>query len=186
MEYAREQIEEIYKTLPYEVREYIVAVSTADKFMGIVNGRGLNKDQIASAASETNLAMMGEIDWENYTNRLKKKLNISGQQAESMLVAINNELFIPLTKIIDDLMNKKEIQPVTEVKTEVGSEIVDDPKLMPTIISDKLSGTVRMPQVKVSAPPPNLPTGEPGQAMQAGETNKPSYNGSDPYREAAQ
>lgn len=202
------QTKEVFDGVSPKLQQAITSPETLRKIGLIAQNNKLGPIQSERLENETIFVLLGLEFKDDLKNNLQSELELSGEIASEISNDVHSQIFTPvisdlslMQQEIIDQDDKEELSsaqilndienPSAPIITseplpkdakrlgEIGNEIIDDPKLMPTVIANKLRGTVRMPQEEVKV-------GSPAQIQTtAPAAPKPTYNGPDPYREAA-
>ena len=86
-------IKERYASLSPEMQTAIKSNDLAAKFEAIADRHGLHVDQSGSLQTETLLVMLGIEEGEAYVGNIKKELDISQNEAESIAQDVNEQIF---------------------------------------------------------------------------------------------
>lgn len=115
--------EEHLDLLPVAHQEVIRSYPWQDHVVSIGTGQKLYLDQIDSLYAEVALVLVGAIDVEDIQDELVERLFIEESQAESLVRALNLEIFNPIREAIQKKLDQTEaqfIQP-TQVFTPVAT-----------------------------------------------------------------
>lgn len=93
MGYTQQQLQEIYKSLPEDLKEAIFGVHNAEIIQNISKKNNLHVDQMGELAAETGLVLLGLTRPENYIKNLGNRLNIDLKQAREIAMQVNIEIF---------------------------------------------------------------------------------------------
>lgn len=168
MEYTPEQLRELYKNLPEDVREAMFAVDSADKIQEIGKKYKLHTDQVGELGKQVGFVMLGILTPRNFVQELTNKLNISPDLARQVAVNINAEIFTPIR---ESLKKIHQLYSTTNDKTKpVVPPVVPPPQDAPiSLFAAKTAGPVVSTQQEALLTPADL-------------INKPKKD-FDPYRE---
>lgn len=116
---AREEIkkrQEIFLSLPKSLKETITSEETADKFYNISWGQyKLKRKQQRIVSFTAGEIMLGIIELNEFSNILKKRLEIDQATAEKIAQDINKQIFQPvmasLTKVQQEASQKSDSKP---------------------------------------------------------------------------
>ncbi|MEX0918942.1 MAG: hypothetical protein WDZ85_03195 [Candidatus Paceibacterota bacterium] len=96
MDYTQEQLDEVFKKLPTDLKDAIVAVETADIIRQASVKHHLHVDQMGELAEETGLVMMGLTRPGQYIGNLARRLHISNDLAREIAKEIDEKIFRPV------------------------------------------------------------------------------------------
>ncbi len=115
MEYTNEQIKRAVEALPIEFQEAIADSVVSNKVLDIGKRHALHLDQTGKLQDDAMLALLGLIPGSIFSTTLAKDLGIPEAQAEAIVHDINQEVFSPIRKTIQEKTTEEE--PVGEEKT---------------------------------------------------------------------
>ncbi|MEI6296750.1 MAG: hypothetical protein WCO84_03845 [bacterium] len=117
MEHTKEQVNNIFQSLPVEIKTAILSVETFDSIVEISQKHQLHLDQQSTLGQETGNILLGISDPLDFVSTISTKLGIDKNIANQIVGEINEKIF---SKVKDSLRNihnaanKKEV-PVSPV-----------------------------------------------------------------------
>lgn len=113
---SREQLQKIYLSLPFKLREVIFDVKTADKIYEIAQKYKLGSQKIPLLASEVGLVLLALVRIQNFINSLKERLKIDEPIAQTIAQEIHKEIFLPIKEELKKVYEEKPYEvPSTKV-----------------------------------------------------------------------
>lgn len=176
--YTKEELIEIYRGLPPQVKDAIFSPETTDIFDAIKEKQGLTDEQREIMSVYTGFLMMGVLPPEKYVSTLIEKMGIDREKVASIAQTINRDLFNPIKDVLKEVhaMQKNDATqtPVEEKVAPISTPatVVAAPQSAPVVST--------MPQAVASpiVPPPVAATPTPTtQGVQAGVSTNDSAGG---------
>lgn len=93
LKYTPEQIKEIYKNLPDDVKEAIFSVDTSNILRKIGEKYKLTIEQMGEMADETGLLMLGLTQTKDFISNLSERLQADKDISRQIAKDINTEVF---------------------------------------------------------------------------------------------
>lgn len=181
-----QQVQEHINQLPKVTREVLIEFNWAERLQELGKRHGLLIDELDALQTETTLVLVGIEPAELFATNLRKHLDITNTETESIMKDINATIFQPIHDMVmerseaaHEKHNQRFVAPKEATKTnnqilerdELLSQIEDapeTPKKRHTITSIKLR---------------DMFTKKPAQTEHAVVPKKSTYEGSDPYLE---
>lgn len=138
----QQTIKDRYNELPADIQAAIKSADLADKFNKISEKHGLHVDQSGSLQTETLLVMLGLEPTEDYIGNIKRELDISQNEAQSISEDINQEIFNSIRTSLREMQNE-----------ETATELENSPQTPPNLpISPDFSSLEQAGQFEVEKP----------------------------------
>lgn len=123
--YPREQLLDLYKSLPKELQTAIFSADNADKMFDICQRNGVKEDKIISEiAKNSGYVLMGVLPPEELQKVLEKEVSLKKELAKQISWEISRFIFLPLRQYLEALYNtniskgfEKEVAAEKETKT---------------------------------------------------------------------
>lgn len=183
--YTKEELIEIYRGLPEEIKDAIFSPETTDIFDAIKEKQHLTDEQREIMSVYTGFLMMGILPPEKYVPTLITKMGVEREKVASIAQIINRDLFNPIKHILKEVHAGKkgnteskiaavpptqEAIPTTKVENgsteetmETSSKAMVTPRISPMmtpstapIKEDSLSQTTS--ELTASIPPSDIKT----------------------------
>lgn len=154
--YTKEELMEIYRGLPEEIKDAMFSPLTTDIFDAIKEKQALTDEQREIMSVYTGFLMMGVLPPEKYVSTLIEKMGIDREKVASIAQIINRDLFNPIKDILKEVhapqKNSEEASaPIpAPVAPEVVIESVHTPMSTPTAPTpreESTSGATVAPRV---------------------------------------
>jgi len=122
-EYSREQLWELYKKLPQELKDALFAEETGNNIYEICERYGLGKS-LETIVDYVGNVLLGLLPPEDFQNTLETELKLEKETAEKVAREINRFIFYPVKPELEQLYKtggvsaEEEISRPTERKTE--------------------------------------------------------------------
>ena len=110
MNYSSEELNEIFKTLPEELKDAIVSVDTAKVINETGKKYGLHVDQIGAVASQTGLVLLGVLHPTEFVSGVTKAAGIERVVASQIASDINDKIFLKVREILKGVTNKPAVE----------------------------------------------------------------------------
>jgi len=109
-----QQFRERYRQLPQELKDAIASEEASEVFWNIVDRLGIADDQAGALASLVNQTLAGFVPLGEFIPELKKRLNISEEEAKRIWAAFSAEVFAPIIPHLQALRGElsRKITPV--------------------------------------------------------------------------
>ncbi|MDO8430480.1 MAG: hypothetical protein Q7S72_00610 [Candidatus Taylorbacteria bacterium] len=104
-------IKEILKILPEKIKQAIKNTDLASKFDMIAGKHGLHLDQNNTLQTETLLVMIGLEPTKDFVGNLEKNLEVSRNEALSLVDDINKEIFYSIRETLEEIQSVDEETP---------------------------------------------------------------------------
>lgn len=159
--YTKEELIEIYRELPEEIKDAIFSPKTTDIFDAIKEKQHLTDEQREIMSVYTGFLMMGILPPEKYVPTLITKMGIEREKVASIAQTINRDLFNPIKDILKEVhagqrnntANKTAIVPPLE--KAVSTKKVDADAVDATMeTSSKAMVTPRISPMMTTSPAP--------------------------------
>lgn len=123
--YPREQLLDLYKSLPKELQTAIFSADNADKMFDICQRNGVKEDKtISEIAKNSGYVLMGVLPPEELQKVLEKEIGLKKELAKQISWEISRFIFLPLRQYLEALYNtniskgfEKEVVAEKETKT---------------------------------------------------------------------
>ena len=104
--YPREQLLDLYKSLPKELQVAIFSADNADKMLDICKRNGVNDDKIISEiAKNSGYVMMGVLPPSDLQKTIEKEAGLKKEIAEKVAWEISRFIFLPVRQFLEPLYN---------------------------------------------------------------------------------
>lgn len=111
--YTKEELIEIYRGLPEEIKDAIFSPATTDIFDAIKEKQSLTAEQREVMSVYTGFLMMGVLPPEKYVSTLIEKMGIEREKVASIAQEINRDLFNPIKDVLKEIHSEKKNAPTT-------------------------------------------------------------------------
>jgi hypothetical protein len=125
-EYNREQLWEIYKKLPEELKEAVFSEKISDNIDRICQKNGIEDSSKVSEA--VGFVLLGVLPLEELQETLKRELRIKLEVAKKISQEINRFVLFPLKRNLDSLHEKEPFAPALKPEIKAKSEIISTPE----------------------------------------------------------
>ena len=162
MDDTQKIIQEQFKKLPKSLQDAILAIDLHDKIKMISEKHKLLIDKAAIFENETMLIMLGLENHTDYTNNIRKELEITDEQAQEITKDVNEQIFLPIRESLKEIENKNIEEAQKESEQDAVQEIAQEtqdqaPQETPeshtqepsNIFENKLTQQVRSPKENV-------------------------------------
>ncbi|MBI3633894.1 MAG: hypothetical protein HY226_06445 [Candidatus Vogelbacteria bacterium] len=113
--YSSDELNEIFQTLPEELKDAIVSVDTAKIINDTGKKYGLHVDQIGAVANQTGLVLLGIVHPTEFVSAVTKAAGIERVVASQIASDINDKIFLKVREILQGVTAKKtEEEPAEE------------------------------------------------------------------------
>lgn len=119
--YTKEELIEIYRGLPEEVKDALFSPETTDVFDAIKEKQHLTDEQREVMSVYTGFLMMGILPPEKYVPTLITKMGIEREKVASIAQTINRDLFNPIKDILKRVQTGQK-SAVVEKPTVISTE----------------------------------------------------------------
>ncbi|MES3031448.1 MAG: hypothetical protein V4697_03490 [Patescibacteria group bacterium] len=120
-------IKEKFQQLPEDIKAAIKSNDLAAKFDAISERHGLHVDQSGSLQTETLLVMLGIEDSDAYVDNIRKELDISQNEAESIAQDVNQEIFKGIRTSLRTMEETNEEEVVEETPEPITPPSIPTP-----------------------------------------------------------
>jgi len=104
--YPREQLLDLYKSLPKELQVAIFSADNADKILDICKRNGVEDDKIISEiAKNSGYVMMGVLPPSDLKKTIKEETGLKEETAEKIAWEISRFIFLPVRQFLEPLYN---------------------------------------------------------------------------------
>ena len=114
MNYSRQQLQEIYLTLPQDLKEAIFSVENAEKIYQIAQKHQVPKEKISQLASVIGHILLSVLAMEKFISSLELNLDIERDKAQKIADEIKQELFQPVINSLTKIQKEKFPQAVSK------------------------------------------------------------------------
>lgn len=122
MEYTDEQILEMYKKLPEDLRNAIFSVEMTEAVKKIGEKYQLAIDKIGALGNETGMVMLGVTHSRDFIVNLGNRLNVDKETARKIADEINTQIFSKVRESLKKIHGGEEVKEGVE-KEEILKEI---------------------------------------------------------------
>lgn len=123
--FTQEQLKEIYKKLPGDLKDAIFSVDSAKIIQETGKKYGLTIDKIGELADETGLVMLGLSAPSQFIPNLAVRLNVNKETARKIAADINTQIF---AKVRESL---KKVHGIAQTTEGVGAPPPPPPPILP-------------------------------------------------------
>lgn len=115
--YTKEQLQQLYSTLPLDLKRVIFSKETAKIVYTISTKNGLRKEQIVKLAHLIGDVLLGLLSPREFQSSLERNLGITEEKAKNLFQQINRFIFYPVRESLSKLyketvsVEKKAISP---------------------------------------------------------------------------
>lgn len=120
MEYTDEQILEMYKKLPEDLRNAIFSVEMTGAVKGIGEKYQLPIDKIGALGNETGMVMLGVTHSRDFIVNLGNRLNVDKETARKIADEINTQIFSKVRESLKKIHGGEEAPTLRPEASEVG------------------------------------------------------------------
>jgi len=104
--YPREQLLELYKSLPKELQTAIFSADNADKMSDICQRNGAQDDKtISEIAKNTGYVLMGVLKPEDLQSVFEKEIGLQKEVAKQIFWEISRFIFLPVKTFLEAIYN---------------------------------------------------------------------------------
>lgn len=107
MERTKEQLKEIYRVLPEDIKEAMFAVDTSEAIQNVCKAFGLHIDQMGELADEVGRVMLGLTSPKDFIGNIEKRLNISEVKAKQITRDVNENIFVKIRDSLKKIHKEK-------------------------------------------------------------------------------
>lgn len=145
-----------YESLPDDLKEALMGVSTADALYDIGRKANLNVEKIGALAEEVGLIILGFTPSANFISDLKTALGVNEEKASEIAGQVNERVFLPIRESLKRLhgasWGEGLVKPPTKFEGQKVAEV--KPRVpLPEIKPDRAGG----PEAKPLPPTPKEP-----------------------------
>ncbi|MFY9462457.1 MAG: hypothetical protein WAP51_04630, partial [Candidatus Sungiibacteriota bacterium] len=150
VEITEETILKRYESLPDDLKEALMGVSTADAIYEIGRKANLNIEKMGALAEEVGLIILGFVPSANFISDLKTALGVNEEKATEIASEINERVFLSIRESLKRLHGAAWSEGLIKPPTKFEGQKVAELKPAPALAEIK-------PEVKVPPPPPKEP-----------------------------
>ena len=164
MDSQKEKIEKAKTILPEASKKAIENVDWKTVVFNIREEKKYSFAQIEVLGIQTDLLLCGLLNPEDYLKELEKGMSISKDRANELVAEMNEKVF---SKIREELI--KNTQPEKTIETKIISadqktaepvkNVVDTSPKIPSILTQKLSGSFQIPKIETEHTLANISKG---------------------------
>jgi len=104
--YPREQLLDLYKSLPKELQIAIFSADNADKILDICKRNGVEDDKaISEIAKNSGYVMMGVLPPTDLKKTIEEEAGLKKETAEKIAWEISRFIFLPVRQFLEPLYN---------------------------------------------------------------------------------
>ncbi|MDD2732042.1 MAG: hypothetical protein PHI53_02485 [Candidatus Pacebacteria bacterium] len=122
-DYSKDQLWDLYESLPKELQKAIFSSENADKIYNIAVKNGLEEENIPIVSKYTGYVLLGIMPPDEFQKTIKKDLKLSEQTAKKIALEINRFIFYPVKNSLEALY-RIEIESSPKTLKEKASEPV--------------------------------------------------------------
>lgn len=101
--YSLEQLNDLYKKLPAEIKEMIISDDTQENIYKVLEEHGLLDERAGLISSLIRDVLFGLLPPENFEPSLKKEIGLNQNLAKEITQEINRFVFFPIKTTLNDL-----------------------------------------------------------------------------------
>ena len=122
-QFTTEQIHKRYESLPEDIKTVVSSREVAELLESIGREHKLRIDKTGLLIEQTTLIMLGFIKSHEFVNNLTRELQIGKEQAESIAIEIDEQVFSRIRKSLRDV----QFESKTDSRFEEASDYGDNP-----------------------------------------------------------
>ena len=176
------KIEKARAELSEESRQAIDAINWKNVIVGMRAEKGYSFTQLEDLELETELLLCGLLNPEDYPKELEKRMQIPKPKIDELVNEMNEKVFSKIREeLVKNIERKKtpkekgvEEQPLEIESREEMLKHIENPEKIPSILSQKLSGSFQVPKVETDHSLNNM--------TKSSEEEKSKLPKVDPYR----
>jgi len=107
MNYSRQQLQEIYLTLPRDLKEAIFSVENADKIYQIAQKHQVPEEKISQLAKVIGHILLSVLAMEKFISSLELNLDIERDEAQKIADEVKQEIFRPVINNLTKIQKEK-------------------------------------------------------------------------------
>lgn len=128
MPYSREQLQNIYLSLPQNLREAIFSVENAEKIQQIAQRYQIPIQNLPKLASATGRVLLTVLAVEKLISSLEIELDIDRNTAQRIVQDIKQEIFSPVMPILTKIQQESFPKPIPGPSSSPSSSTPPKPK----------------------------------------------------------
>ncbi len=128
MPYSREQLQNIYLTLPQDLKEAIFSVENAEKIQQIAQRYQIPIQNLPKLASATGQVLLTVLAVEKLISSLEIELDIDRNTAQKIVQDIKQEIFSPVMPILTKIQQESFPEPIPSPAPSLPSPTPPKPK----------------------------------------------------------
>lgn len=125
MNYTKEQLKQIFKSLPEDLQDAITSVESAQILSEIGKKFKLHLDQQSFLGDETGYVLLGVSDPMEFVSSLSIKLGIDRNTASQIVSEINEKIFVKIKESLRQIHSGVRPSVVIDTKPVTSSNIVE-------------------------------------------------------------
>jgi len=130
-DYPKEQLWELYKNLPEDLKKTTFSEEVANNISEICNESGLTDDDVIfQIAKNIGYVFLGLLPPDEFSIVLEKELKIEKDKSEEISLKVNRFIFLPVRQSLEALYK-------IEIKPELRSKITTSPEIPKKTIKRK-------------------------------------------------
>ncbi len=102
-EYSKEQLQELYKVLPENLKKVVFSEKTSETVNKICLKNQLEKEKVEKITEYLNHVLLGLLSPENFEKALKEKIGLESNTVEKINQEIYQSIFFPLKEVLQKL-----------------------------------------------------------------------------------
>jgi len=108
LDYPKEQLWELYQSLPDELKELVFSEKTADTIGDICRRNGISEEEkISGLTKYTGYVLLGVLPPEELSQTIKQDFEVSQESANKIAREINRFIFFPVKASLETLYKTK-------------------------------------------------------------------------------
>lgn len=116
-EYSKEELWELYESLPENLQEAIFSQETAGDIYEACSKNGVKDEKVSEVSKYVGYVLLGLLSPDEFEKTLREKLTMENELAEKISREITRLVFYPLKETLESIY-KTEIAPVPEPREE--------------------------------------------------------------------
>jgi hypothetical protein len=126
MNYTKEQLKKIFKSLPEDLQEAITSVESAQILSEIGNKFKLHIDQQSILGEETGYVLLGVSDPMEFVSSLSTKIGIDRTIASQIVSEINEKIFVKIKESLRQIHSGTRPPVTPEIKQTLSSNLIKE------------------------------------------------------------
>lgn len=122
-EYSKEELWELYESLPEDLQETIFSQETANSIYNACAENGIKDEGVSEISKYVGYVLLGLLPPDEFEKTLKEKLTLENDSAKKISQEITHLVFYPLKETLESIY-KTEIALVPKPREEIPKEKV--------------------------------------------------------------